>query len=144
MCTVDYLHRLAELSDGLMTLYMQKLAILGEFKEIATNKDNTESNEIASSEDFACPKNIMDLLGDLFRKLLTIAVEQKWNDYADLLDAFKKAVEDIPGLKPIKMDADTKKMYEAVVLLLEKSKEAVAIDDKNSLISCKNLIYKAD
>ena len=34
MCTTEYLRRLTELSDGLMKLYIQKLAFVGNFKDM--------------------------------------------------------------------------------------------------------------
>ena len=33
MCTTDYLRRLTELSEGLMTIYIKKLSILGQFNK---------------------------------------------------------------------------------------------------------------
>lgn len=62
-----------------------------------------------------CPYDLKLLLDDLFRKLLVIATDCKWKEYADLLDAFKKAIIDIPGLKTSKMDSDTKKSYDSVI-----------------------------
>lgn len=142
MCTTDYLRRLTELSEGLMTIYIKKLSLLGQF----CKKENgdTESSESASCEGMLCPHDLKLLLDDLFRKLLVIATDCKWKEYADLLDAFKKAIIDIPGLKTSKMDSDTKKSYDSVIGLLEESKEGIALDNKNNLISCRNLLYKAD
>lgn len=142
MCTTDYLRRLTELSEGLMTIYIKKLSLLGQFGK--TENDKSESSESASSENMLCPQELSLLLDDLFRKLLVIASDCKWKDYADLLDAFKKAIIDIPGLKTAKMDSDTRKSYDSVISLLENSKEEIAKDDKSTLISCRNLLYKAD
>lgn len=142
MCTTDYLRRLTELSEGLMTVYIKKLSILGQFSK--KENGDAESSESASSEGMLCPKDLKLLLDDLFRKLLVIATDCKWKDYAELLDAFKKAIIDIPGLKTSKMDSDTKKSYDSVIGLLEESKEGMALDDKNTLILCRNLLYKAD
>lgn len=142
MCTTDYLRRLTELSEGLMTIYIKKLSLLGQFGK--KENGDTESSESASCEGMLCPHDLKLLLDDLFRKLLVIATDGKWKDYADLLDAFKKAIIDIPGLKTSKMDSDTKKSYDSVIGLLEKSKEGIALDNKNNLISCRNLLYKAD
>ena len=142
MCTTDYLRRLTELSEGLMTIYIKKLSLLGQFGK--KENGDTESSESASCEGMLCPYDLKLLLDDLFRKLLVIATDCKWKEYADLLDAFKKAIIDIPGLKTSKMDSDTKKSYDAVIGLLDESKEGIALDNKNNLISCRNLLYKAD
>lgn len=144
MCTTDYLRRLTELSDGLMMLYIQKLAIVGNFKDNSMKDGNTESNDIAFGGVAVCSQNIRLLIEELFRKLLMIASEQKWDDYSELLQLFRKAVVDFPGLKPSKMDSETKEMYKKVVTTLDESEEEIAKDDKNVLITFKNLLYKAD
>ena len=73
-----------------------------------------------------------------------IASEHKWDDYSELLQLFRKAVVDCRSLKPTKMDSDTKEMYKKVIKTLDESEEEIAKDDKNILITCKNLLYKAD
>lgn len=144
MCTTDYLRRLTDLSDGLMKLYIQKLAIVGNFKDNSMKDGDTESNDIAFGRVAVCSQNIRLLIEELFRKLLMIASEQKWDDYSELLQLFRKAVVDYPGLKPSKMDSETKEMYKKVITTLDESEEEIAKDDKNVLITCKNLLYKAD
>jgi len=144
MCTTDYLRRLTELSDGLMNLYIQKLAIVGNFKDNSLKNGDFESNDTAFSGETVCSQDIRLLLEELFRKLLMIASEQKWDDYSELLQLFRKAVVDFPGLKPTKMDTETKSMYETVITTLDESEEEIAKDDKNVLITCKKLLYKAD
>lgn len=144
MCTTDYLRRLTELSDGLMKLYIQKLAIVGNFKDNSMKDGDTESNDIAFGGVVVCSQYIRLLIEELFRKLLMIASEQKWDDYSELLQLFRKAVVDYPGLKPSKMDSETKEMYKKVITTLDESEEEIAKDDKNVLITCKNLLYKAD
>ena len=47
MCTTEYLRRLTELSDGLMKLYIQKLAFVGNFKDNSLKDGDSESNDIA-------------------------------------------------------------------------------------------------
>lgn len=144
MCTTDYLRRLTELSDGLMKLYIQKLAIIGNFKDNSLKDGDSESNDIAFGGVTVCSQYIRPLIEELFRKLLMIASEQKWNDYSELLQLFRKAVVDLPGLKPTQMDSETKEMYKKVITTLDESEEEIAKDDKNVLITCKNLLYKAD
>ena len=144
MCTTEYLRRLTELSDGLMKLYIQKLAFVGNFKDNSLKDGDSESNDIAFGGVAVCSQYITPLIEELFRKLLMIASEQKWDDYSDLLQLFRKAVVDLPGLKPSKMDSETKEMYKKVITTLDESEEEIAKDDKNVLITCKNLLYKAD
>ena len=144
MCTTEYLRRLTELSDGLMKLYIQKLAFVGNFKDNSLKDGNSESNDIALGGVTVCSKDLRLLIEELVRKLLMIGSEQKWDDYSDLLQLFRKAVVDFPGLKPTKMDSETKEMYKTVITTLDESKEEIAKDDKNVLITCKNLLYKAD
>ncbi len=144
MCTTDYLRRLTELSDGLMKLYIQKLAFVGNFKDNSLKDGDSESNDIAFGGVTVCSQYIRPLIEELFRKLLMIASEQKWDDYSELLQLFRKAVVDLPGLKPTQMDSETKEMYKKVITTLDESEEEIAKDDKNVLITCKNLLYKAD
>lgn len=144
MCTTNYLRRLTELSDGLMKLYIQKLAIVGNFKDNSLKDGDSESNDIAFGGVTVCSQYIRPLIEELFRKLLMIASEQKWDDYSELLQLFRKAVVDLPGLKPTQMDSETKEMYKKVITTLDESEEEIAKDDKNVLITCKNLLYKAD
>ena len=144
MCTTNYLRRLTELSDGLMKLYIQKLAIVGNFKDNSLKDGDSESNDIAFGGVTVCSQYIRPLIEELFRKLLMIASEQKWDDYSELLQLFRKAVVDLPGLKPTQMDSETKEMYKKAITTLDESEEEIAKDDKNVLITCKNLLYKAD
>ena len=72
MCTTDYLRRLTELSDGLMKLYIQKLAIVGNFKDNSLKDGDSESNDIAFGGVSACSQDIRLLIEELFRKLLMI------------------------------------------------------------------------
>lgn len=144
MCSIDYFTKLAETAGAIFSLYANKLNLIGEMNKLksTSTQDVDEdtcskmSNEIISETDKV-------LIYDAFRKILLIGLEKKWDDYKELLVSYLKGITGYPGLNSTTMDSDTEKMYSEVMNLLDSSESSIAQADKNTLISCKNILYKS-
>lgn len=144
MCSKDYLRRLAGIVSAIVSLYTSKLNAIGKLNKMKSTS-NQDVDEYNCAQMYSGIISDADkvLIYDVFRKILLIGLEKNWDDYNELLVSYLKGITGYPGLISTMMDPDTEKMYSTVMELLDKSQSPIAQDDRNTLISCRNILYKS-
>ena len=144
MCKYDYIQSLSKLNRNIQKLFIQKLKLIGDDKYIK-EFEKTVSNDEGQNEDTSLATELS--ISDVFRQALLVS--QTYNNvdldfmYA-VFYSLKLIAIDYPDFNRIKMDSQTKDIYQDVIDKIKGAPDSLKEKLLNELISCRNSIFKIE
>ncbi len=144
MCKYDYIQSLSKLNRNIQKLFIQKLKLIGDDKYIK-EFEKTVSNDEGQNEDTSLATELS--ISDVFRQALLVI--QTYNNvdldfmYA-VFYSLKLIAIDYPDFNRIKMDSQTKDIYQDVIDRIKGAPDSLKEKLLNELISCRNSIFKIE
>lgn len=144
MCKYDYIQSLSKLNRNIQKLFIQKLKLIGDDKYIK-EFEKTVSNDEGQNEDTSLATELS--ISDVFRQALLVI--QTYNNvdldfmYA-VFYSLKLIAIDYPEFNRIKMDSQTKDIYQDVIDKIKGAPDSLKEKLLNELISCRNSIFKIE
>ena len=144
MCKYDYIQSLSKLNKNIQKLFIQKLKLIGAEKYIK-EFEKTVSNDEGQNEDTSLATELS--ISDVFRQALLVI--QTYNNvdldfmYA-VFYSLKLIAIDYPDFNRIKMDSQTKDIYQDVIDRIKGAPDSLKEKLLNELISCRNSIFKIE
>lgn len=144
MCKYDYIQSLSKLNRNIQKLFIQKLKLIGDEKYIK-EFEKTVSNDEGQNEDTSLATELS--ISDVFRQALLVI--QTYNNvdldfmYA-VFYSLKLIAIDYPDFNRIKMDSQTKDIYQDVIDKIKGAPDSLKEKLLNELISCRNSIFKIE
>lgn len=144
MCKYDYIQSLSKLNRNIQKLFIQKLKLIGDDKYIK-EFEKTVSNDEGQNEDTSLATELS--ISDVFRQALLVI--QTYNNvdldfmYA-VFYSLKLIAIDYPDFNRIKMDSQTKDIYQDVIDKIKGAPDSLKEKLLNELISCRNSIFKIE
>lgn len=144
MCKYDYIQSLSKLNRNIQKLFIQKLKLIGDDKYIK-EFEKTVSNDEGQNEDTSLATELS--ISDVFRQALLVI--QTYNNvdldfmYA-VFYSLKLIAIDYPDFNRIKMDSQTKDIYQDVIDKIKGASDSLKEKLLNELISCRNSIFKIE
>ena len=144
MCKYDYIQSLSKLNRNIQKLFIPKLKLIGDDKYIK-EFEKTVSNDEGQNEDTSLATELS--ISDVFRQALLVI--QTYNNvdldfmYA-VFYSLKLIAIDYPDFNRIKMDSQTKDIYQDVIDKIKGAPDSLKEKLLNELISCRNSIFKIE
>ena len=144
MCKYDYIQSLSKLNRNIQKLFIQKLKLIGDDKYIK-EFEKTVSNDEGQNEDTSLATELS--ISDVFRQALLVI--QTYNNvdldfmYA-VFYSLKLIAIDYPEFNRIKMDSQTKDIFQDVIDRIKGAPDSLKEKLLNELISCRNSIFKIE
>ncbi len=144
MCKYDYIQSLSKLNRNIQKLFIQKLKLIGDEKYIK-EFEKTVSNDEGQNEDTSLATELS--ISDVFRQALLVI--QTYNNvdldfmYA-VFYSLKLIAIDYPEFNRIKMDSQTKDIFQDVIDRIKGAPDSLKEKLLNELISCRNSIFKIE
>lgn len=144
MCKYDYIQSLSKLNRNIQKLFIQKLKLIGDEKYIK-EFEKTVSNDEGQNEDTSLATELS--ISDVFRQALLVI--QTYNNvdldfmYA-VFYSLKLIAIDYPDFNRIKMDSQTKDIFQDVIDRIKGAPDSLKEKLLNELISCRNSIFKIE
>lgn len=144
MCKYDYIQSLSKLNKNIQKLFIQKLKLIGDEKYIK-EFEKTVSNDEGQNEDTSLATELS--ISDVFRQALLVI--QTYNNvdldfmYA-VFYSLKLIAIDYPEFNRIKMDSQTKDIFQDVIDRIKGAPDSLKEKLLNELISCRNSIFKIE
>lgn len=144
MCKYDYIQSLSKLNKNIQKLFIQKLKLIGAEKYIK-EFEKTVSNDEGQNEDTSLATELS--ISDVFRQALLVI--QTYNNVdLDFMNtvfySLKLIAIDYPEFNRIKMDSQTKDIYQDVIGIIKAAPDSLKEKLLNELISCRNSIFKIE
>ena len=144
MCKYDYIQSLYKLNRNIQKLFIQNLKLIGDEKYIK-EFEKTVSNDEGQNEDTSLATELS--ISDVFRQALLVI--QTYNNvdldfmYA-VFYSLKLIAIDYPEFNRIKMDSQTKDIFQDVIDRIKGAPDSLKEKLLNELISCRNSIFKIE
>lgn len=144
MCKYDYIQSLSKLNRNIQKLFIHKLKLIGDEKYIK-EFEKTVSNDEGQNEDTSLATELS--ISDVFRQALLVI--QTYNNvdldfmYA-VFYSLKLIAIDYPEFNRIKMDSQTKDIFQDVIDRIKGAPDSLKEKLLNELISCRNSIFKIE
>lgn len=144
MCKYDYIQSLSKLNKNIQKLFIQKLRLIGAEKFIK-EFEKTVSNDEGQNADTSLAAELS--ISDVFRQALLVI--QTYNNvdldfmYA-VFYSLKLIAIDYPEFNRIKMDSQTKDIYQDAIGKIKTAPDFLKEKLLNELISCRNSIFKIE
>lgn len=144
MCKYDYIQSLSKLNRNIQKLFIQKLKLIGDEKYIKEFEKTVSSDE-GQNEDTSLATELS--ISDVFRQALLVI--QTYNNvdldfmYA-VFYSLKLIAIDYPEFNRIKMDSQTKDIFQDVIDRIKGAPDSLKEKLLNELISCRNSIFKIE
>ncbi len=144
MCTVDTLQQMSDINSNIIRLYSDRLNAIGRNDVLQlrilpiVDKESNSKRPVQQ----AIPESTQNKLNDTFRMVLLLLQTNDANVFSvgkEFLDSLKEIMIGFPSYSKIRMGEDTRELYEKSKSVL---KEKASSDLINSLISCKEAIFK--
>ena len=144
MCKYDYIQSLSKLNKNIQKLFIQKLKLIGAEKYIK-EFEKTVSNDEGQNEDTSLATELS--ISEVFRQALLVI--QTYNNVdLDFMNTvfypLKLIAIDYPEFNRIKMDSQTKDIYQDVIDRIKGAPDSLKEKLLNELISCRNSIFKIE
>lgn len=144
MCKYDYIQSLSKLNKNIQKLFIQKLKLIGDEKYLK-ELEKTVSNDEGQNEDASLATELS--ISDVFRQALLVI--QTYNnvdlDFMNVVFYSLKLIAiDYPEFDRIKMDSQTKDIYQDVIGIIKVAPDSLKEKLLNELISCRNSIFKIE
>lgn len=144
MCKYDYIQSLSKLNKNIQKLFIKKLKLIGAEKYIK-EFEKTVSNDEGQNEDTSLATELS--ISEVFRQALLVI--QTYNNVdLDFMNtvfySLKLIAIDYPEFNRIKMDSQTKDIYQDVIARVKGAPDSLKEKLLNELISCRNSIFKIE
>lgn len=144
MCKYDYIQSLSKLNKNIQKLFIKKLKLIGAEKYIK-EFEKTVSNDEGQNEDTSLATELS--ISEVFRQALLVI--QTYNnvdlDFMNTVFYSLKLISiDYPEFNRIKMDSQTKDIYQDVIARIKGAPDSLKEKLLNELISCRNSIFKIE
>lgn len=144
MCKYDYIQSLSKLNKNIQKLFIQKLKLIGAEKFIK-EFEKTVSNDEGQNDDTSLAAELS--ISDVFRQALLVIQTYNNVDLDFMYSVFyslKLIAIDYPEFNRIKMDSQTKDIYQDAIGKIKTAPDSLKEKLLNELISCRNSIFKID
>lgn len=144
MCKYDYIQSLSKLNKNIQKLFIKKLKLIGAEKYIK-EFEKTVSNDEGQNEDTSLATELS--ISEVFRQALLVI--QTYNNVdLDFMNtvfySLKLIAIDYPEFYRIKMDSQTRDIYQDVIARIKGAPDSLKEKLLNELISCRNSIFKIE
>lgn len=144
MCKYDYIQSLSKLNKNIQKLFIQKLKLIGAEKFIK-EFEKTVSNDEGQNDDTSLAAELS--ISEVFRQALLVIQTYNNVDLDFMYSVFyslKLIAIDYPEFNRIKMDSQTKDIYQDAIGKIKTAPDSLKEKLLNELISCRNSIFKID